>query len=252
MANRIDLDGRFAVVTGGAQGIGWAIAERFLDSGATVAIWDRDKSLGAKAAQGLKDRGGGVIMLDVDVADYRAVEQARDETLAAFPRIDILVNNAGIGGPTRATWEYPLDAWRQVMAINLDGSFHCCRAIVPHMIANNYGRIVNIASIAGKEGNPNASAYSASKAGLISLTKSLGKELAGYDIGVNCITPSSAKTELLKQFTEDFVKTMLAKVPRGRFVRVEEIAAMAAFCASAECSFTTGGVFDISGGRATY
>jgi 3-oxoacyl-[acyl-carrier protein] reductase len=172
-------------------------------------------------------------------------------TLKGFGRIHILVNNAGIGGPTQATWEYPLDAGRQVMAVNLDGPFHCCRAAVPHMTAANYGRIVNVASVAGKEGNPRASAYSASKAGLISLTKSLGKELA-YDISVNCITPSSADTVLLRQFSPDFVMAMLAKVSRGRFVRVEEIAAMAAFCASAECSFTTGAVFDISGGRATY
>jgi 3-oxoacyl-[acyl-carrier protein] reductase len=187
----------------------------------------------------------------VDVVDYRGVERARDATLDSFGRIDILVNNAGVGGSTQPTWKYPLDAWRQVMAVNLDGAFHCCRAVVPHMIANNYGRIVNIASIAGKEGNPRASAYSVSKAGLISLTKSLGKELAAYDISVNCITPSSADTALLRQFAPDFVTEMLAKVPRGRFVRVEEIAAMAAFCASAECSFTTGAVFDISGGRAT-
>jgi 3-oxoacyl-[acyl-carrier protein] reductase len=217
-----------------------------------VAIWDRDAPLGAKVAQGLVDRGHGIISLEVDVADYRSVEKARDETVAAFPRIDILINNAGIGGPIQDTWDYPVEAWRNVMAVNLDGPFHCCRAIIPHMIQNKYGRIVNIASIAGKEGNPRMAAYSASKAGLISLTKSLGKELAAHDIGVNCITPSSAKTELLKQFTPDFVKAMLAKVPRGRFVLVEEIAAMAAFCASAECSFTTGGVFDISGGRATY
>jgi NAD(P)-dependent dehydrogenase (short-subunit alcohol dehydrogenase family) len=252
MPNRVDLDGRFTVVTGGAKGIGRAIAERFLDSGAAVAIWDCDQQLVAKVAQQLVDRGHGIVALDVDVADYRSVEQARDETLTAFPRIDILVNNAGIGGPVQTTWDYPLDAWRRIMAVNLDGPFHCCRAIVPQMIANKYGRIVNIASIAGKEGNPGASAYSASKAGLISLTKSLGKELASHDIAVNCITPSSAKTDLLKQFPEEFVKTMLAKVPRGRFVRAEEIAAMAAFCASTECSFTTGGVFDISGGRATY
>ncbi len=251
MTNKIDLNGRIAVVTGGAQGIGYAIAERFLDSGAAVAIWDRDVTLAERAAGNLKRRGR-VIAQEVDVASYADVERGRDQTLSSFGRIDILVNNAGIGGPTCVTWDYPLDAWRQVMTVNLDGSFHCCRAIVPHMTANNYGRIVNIASIAGKEGNPRAAAYSASKAGLISLTKSLGKELASYDIGVNCITPSSAETELLKQFTEEFVKTMLAKVPRGRFVLVEEIAAMAAFCASAECSFTTGGVFDISGGRATY
>jgi 3-oxoacyl-[acyl-carrier protein] reductase len=255
MGNTIDLNGRFAVVTGGAQGIGRAIVERFLDSGATVAIWDRDRALTAKAIEELQARGC-VIAFDADVSDNRAVEKACNATLSAFERIDILVNNAGIGGPTSTTWEYPIDAWRDVMAVNLDGSFYCCRAVVPQMIANNYGRIVNIASIAGKEGNPRAPAYSASKAGLkaglISLTKSLGKELASYDISVNCITPSSAKTQMLKQFTDDFVRTMLAKVPRGRFVLLEEIAAMAAFCASAECSFTTGGVFDISGGRATY
>jgi 3-oxoacyl-[acyl-carrier protein] reductase len=251
MSNRIDLDGRFAIVTGGAQGIGRAIAERFLASGAAIAIWDRDAHIAEETAVALKDRGR-LVTLVVDVADYASVERARDATIESFGRVDILVNNAGIGGPTRATWEYPLDAWRQVMAVNLDGPFHCCHAVVPHMIAANYGRIVNVASIAGKEGNPRAAPYSASKAGLIALTKSLGKELAAYDISVNCITPSSANTALLKQFSEDFVAAMLAKVPRGRFVRVEEIAAMAAFCASAECSFSTGAVFDISGGRATY
>ncbi len=184
--------------------------------------------------------------------NYGMVEQARDATVKAFGRVDILVNNAGIGGPTQSTWEYPLDAWRRIMAVNFDGAFYCCRALIPRMIANNYGRIVNIASVAGKEGNPKMAAYSASKAAMISLTKSLGKELASYDISVNCITPSSCNTELLKDFDEDFVRAMLAKVPRGRFVLVEEIAAMVAFCSSKECSFTTGAVFDISGGRATY
>jgi 3-oxoacyl-[acyl-carrier protein] reductase len=251
MPNRIDLGGRFAIVTGGARGIGRAIAERFLDSGAVVAIWDCDQSLAEKTMHELNGRGR-VMAFGVDVADYDQVERARDETIGAFGRVDILVNNAGVGGPTQTTWNYPLDAWRRVMAVNLDGAFYCCRAIVPLMIADNYGRIVNIASVAGKEGNPRAPAYSASKAGLIGLTKSLGKELATYDISVNCITPSSCKTELLKDFSEDFVRSMLAKVPRGRFVLVEEIAAMAAFCASADCSFTTGSVFDISGGRATY
>jgi 3-oxoacyl-[acyl-carrier protein] reductase len=251
MSNRIDLDGRCAIVTGGAQGIGRAIAERFLISGAVVAIWDRDGRLAEETAEALKPRGRAVAFA-VDVADYAGVEQARDATVESFGHIDILVNNAGIGGPTRPMWEYPLNAWRQVMAVNLDGPFHCCRAVVPHMIAKGYGRIVNIASIAGKEGNPQASAYSASKAGLIALTKSLGKELAAYDISVNCITPSSADTALLRQFSPDFVKAMLAKVPRGRFVRVEVIASLVAFCASVECSFTTGAVYDISGGRATY
>jgi 3-oxoacyl-[acyl-carrier protein] reductase len=251
MSNRIDLDGQLAVITGGAQGIGRAITERFLASGAAVAIWDHDRRLSEKTVQELNHRGR-VEAFAVDVTDYAGVENARDATLRSIGRIDILVNNAGIGGPTCTTWEYPLDAWTQVIAVNLNGPFHCCRAIVPHMIGNNYGRIVNIASIAGKEGNPRAPAYSASKAGLISLTKSLGKELASYDIAVNCITPSSAKTALLEQFSDDFVKAMLAKVPRSRFVRVDEIAAMAAFCASADCSFTTGAVFDISGGRASY
>jgi 3-oxoacyl-[acyl-carrier protein] reductase len=251
MSNRIDLDGRCAIVTGAAQGIGRAIAQRFLASGAAVAIWDRDGRLAEATAAALKGQGR-VAPFGVDVVDYRGVERARDATVKSFGHVDILINNAGIGGPTQPTWEYPLDAWREVMAVNLDGAFHCCHAVVPHMIANNYGRIVNIASIAGKEGNPQASAYSASKAALIALTKSLGKELAAYDISVNCITPSSADTALLQQFSPDFVREMLAKVPRGRFVRVEEIAAMAAFCASAECSFSTGAVFDISGGRATY
>ncbi len=251
MANAIDLKGRYAVITGGARGIGRAIAERYLDSGAAVAIWDLEKPVADRAAAELSARGR-TIAVPCDVSDYAQVERARDETLRAFDRIDILVNNAGIGGPTATTWNYPLDAWRKVMAVNFDGSFHCCRAIVPQMIANNYGRIVNIASVAGKEGNPGAPAYSASKAALICLTKSLGKELAGYDISVNCLTPSSCKTELLKDFNEDFVRTMLAKVPRGRFVLVEEIASLAAFCASADCSFTTAAAFDISGGRATY
>ena len=251
MPNKIDLSGCVAVITGGGRGIGRAIAERFLDSGAAVTIWDCDKALTEKTAQALADRGR-VMSIAVDVADCGLVERARDETLERFKRVDILVNNAGIGGPTQATWEYPLDAWRRIMAVNFDGAFYCCRALIPQMIANNYGRIVNIASVAGKEGNPKMAAYSASKAAMISLTKSLGKELATYDISVNCITPSSCKTELLKDFDEDFVRTMLAKVPRGRFVLAEEIAAMTAFCSSKECSFTTGGVFDISGGRATY
>ena len=251
MTNKIDLSGRFAVVTGGAQGIGRAIVERFLDSGAAVAIWDRDRALAEATAGELKARNW-VAAVPVDVTRLAEVERARDDTTAAFGRIDILVNNAGIAGPNVKTWEYPPEAWAQVMAINLDGPFHCCRALVPGMVAQNYGRIVNIASIAGKEGNPNASAYSASKAALIALTKSLGKELADKDIAVNCITPAAAKTAIFDQMTQEHIDYMLAKIPRGRFVAVEEIAALAAFCASADCSFTTGAVFDISGGRATY
>ena len=251
MANKIDLSARNAVVTGGAQGIGRAIVDRFLESGASVAIWDRDVGLAKKTASELQNRGR-VEVFATDVTNYSDVERARDNTLKAFGRIDILVNNAGIAGPNIKTWEYPLDAWRSVLSINLDGPFHCCRALAPVMVAQNYGRIVNIASIAGKEGNPNAPAYSASKAGVIALTKSLGKELASYDISVNCITPAAAKTAIFEQMTQEHIDFMLSKIPRGRFGTVEEIAALAAFCASADCSFTTGAVFDISGGRATY
>jgi len=248
MTNAIDLSGRNAVVTGGAQGIGRAIAARFVASGAKVAIWDRDLPLAQKTARQLQ----GVTAVAADVGDYASVERARDATAKALGRIDILVNNAGIAGPNVKTWDYPLDAWRQVMTVNLDGPFHCCRAVAPLMIAQNYGRIVNIASIAGKEGNPNAVAYSASKAAVIALTKSLGKELASYDISVNAITPAAAKTAIFDQMTQEHIDFMLSKIPRGRFVTVDEIASLAAFCASAECSFTTGAVFDISGGRATY
>jgi len=251
MSNKIDLNGRPAVVTGGAQGIGRAIVERFLASGAAVAIWDRDLALAEKTTAELKGQGK-VVAVAVDVTALAEVEHARDATLKALGRIDILVNNAGIAGPNVKTWEYPPEAWRQVMAINLDGPFNCCRAVTPGMIAQNYGRIVNIASIAGKEGNPNAPAYSASKAGVIALTKSLAKETATHDISVNCLTPAAARTAIFDQMTQQHIDFMLSKIPRGRFVTVEEIASLVAFCASAECSFTTGAVFDISGGRATY
>ncbi len=251
MSNKIDLSGRFAVVTGGAQGIGRAITERFLDSGASVAIWDRDAAFAQKTADELKGRGK-VAVIAVDVTKLSDVERARDDTVKAFGRIDILVNNAGIAGKNATTWEYPADEWAQVMRVNLDGPFHCCRTVAPTMIAQGYGRIVNIASIAGKEGNPNASAYSVSKAGVIALTKSLGKELAGYDIAVNCITPAAARTAIFDQMKQEHIDYMLSKIPRARFVKVEEIAALAAWCASADNSFTTGAVFDISGGRATY
>jgi 3-oxoacyl-[acyl-carrier protein] reductase len=249
--NRIDLAGRVAVVTGGAQGIGRAVVERFLASGAAIAIWDRDEALAESTASELVGMGA-IAAFGVDVTNLRAVEAARDATIDTYRRIDILVNNAGISGPNHPTWEYPKRAWDEVLAINLSGPFHCCRAVVPGMIAQNYGRIVNVASIAGKEGNPNAPAYSASKAGLIALTKSLGKELAGYDIAVNCVTPAAAKTAIFAQMTQQHIDYMLAKIPRARFVNVEEIAATVAFAASAECSFTTGAVFDLSGGRATY
>jgi NAD(P)-dependent dehydrogenase (short-subunit alcohol dehydrogenase family) len=251
MTNKIDLGGRHAVVTGGAQGIGRAIVERFLESGAAVAIWDRDLALAKKTAQELQSRGR-VAAVAVDVTKYDDVERARDASLADFCRIDILVNNAGIAGPNVKTWEYPLEAWRDVLSINLDGPFNCCRAVAPAMIAQNYGRIVNIASIAGKEGNPNAPAYSASKAGVIALTKSLGKELAAYDISVNCLTPAAARTAIFDQMTQQHIDFMLSKIPKGRFVLVEELAAMVAWLASEDCAFSTGAVFDISGGRATY
>src|SRR5258708_6381799 len=251
MSNTIDLSGRFAVVTGGAQGIGRAITERFLDSGATVAIWDRDLAFAQKTASELSNRGK-AIAVACDVTKLADVERARDDTVKALGRIDILVNNAGIAGMNATTWEYPAAEWQQVMRVNLDGPFHCCRAVAPGMIAQSYGRIVNIASVAGKEGNPNASAYSVSKAGVIALTKSLGKELAGYDIAVNAITPAAAKTAIFDQMKQEHIDYMLSRIPRARFVKVEEIAALAAWCASEDNSFTTGAAFDISGGRATY
>ena len=249
--NQIDLKGRRAVVTGGGQGIGRAIAERLLASGAAVSLWDRDRSLTEAVRDELSSHGT-VHHVAADVSDAAAVEGATQATISALGGIDILVANAGIAGPNLKVWEYPVEAWQQVIDINLTGVFNCCRAVLPHMIRQNYGRIVNTASITGKEGNPSASAYSASKAGVIALTKSLGKELAGHDIAVNCITPAAAQTKILEQCTQAHIDYMLSKIPRGRFVEVDEIAALVAFCASAECSFSTGAVFDISGGRATY
>jgi 2-dehydro-3-deoxy-L-rhamnonate dehydrogenase (NAD+) len=250
MPNAIDLKGRVAVITGGAQGIGRAIAERFLRCGAVVWLWDLDVATAKKAVDELGPLGP-VFAEIIDVVDPAAVAAAAKRT-AERARIDILVNNAGIAGANVPTWEYPAEEWARVIAINLTGTFNCCKAVVPTMIAQNYGRIVNIASIAGKEGNPNACAYSASKAGVIALTKSLGKELAGRDISVNCVTPAAAKTAIFDQMTTEHINYMLSKIPRGRFVLVEEIADLVVFCASQECSFTTGAVFDISGGRATY
>ena len=238
--NSYDLAGRVAVITGGASGIGAATAELMRRSGAQVAVWD------------MAEGEGSAFYRCVDVSDADQVEAAARATDLAFGRIDILVNSAGIAGPIAPLQDYPPAQWRKVMAVNLDGTFHCCRSVLPGMIARNYGRIVNIASIAGKEGTPNASAYSASKAGVIALTKSLGKEVAMQDIAVNCITPATAQTRILEQVTPEFIAYMLSKIPRGRFVTVDEIASMVAWLCSAENSFTTGAVFDLSGGRATY
>jgi 2-dehydro-3-deoxy-L-rhamnonate dehydrogenase (NAD+) len=247
--NKYDLNGRCAVVTGGAQGFGRAITERFVASGAKVAIWDHDDALADKTAKAI---GPAVTAMKVDVTDPAAVETAREATLAAFGKIDILVNNAGIAGVNKTVWETDLDEWRKVLRINLDGPFICCKAIVPVMLKQGYGRIVNIASIAGKEGNPNAAHYSSSKAGLIALTKSLGKELAQHNILVNAVTPAAAKTAIFDQMTQQHIDFMLSKIPKNRFVLVEELAAMVAWLASEDCAFSTGAVFDISGGRATY
>jgi len=251
MANSYDLKGRIAVVTGGAQGIGRAVAERLVASGAKVAIWDRDLPLASATAKELS-AGGEVRAQAVEMTDFAAVSAAAQETLKAFGRIDILVNNAGISGPNATVADYPVEGWKQVIDLDLNGVFYGCKAVVPAMVAQKYGRIVNVASIAGKEGNPNAAAYSAAKAGVIALTKSLGKELAGLDIAVNCITPAAARTAIFDQMSQTHIDYMLSKIPRARFVLVEEIAAMVGFLVSAENSFTTGAVFDLSGGRATY
>jgi 3-oxoacyl-[acyl-carrier protein] reductase len=232
--NKLDFTGRTAVVTGGAQGIGAAIAKRLQTSGAKVRIWDLDG------------------VPKVDVSDDASVQKALQAALADLGKIDVLVNNAGIAGKNVPTVDYPIEEWERVLRINLTSQFLCCRAVAPHMVRARYGRIVNIASIAGKEGNPNAVAYSASKAGVISLTKSLGKELAQSGVLVNCVTPAAAKTAIFEQMTEQHIQYMLSKIPMNRFVEVDEIAALVCWLASEDCSFTTGGVFDISGGRATY
>jgi NAD(P)-dependent dehydrogenase (short-subunit alcohol dehydrogenase family) len=247
--NRIDLVGRSAIVTGAAQGIGRAIAERLLASGAAVWLWDVDAGRVAATAAELGDGAHG---MTVDVTDADCLAAAAQAVADDAGSIDILVANAGISGANAPVADYPVDEWRRVIEVNLTGTFYTCRAVVPFMQAAGYGRIVAIASVAGKEGNPNASAYSASKAGIIALTKSLAKELAGQDIAVNCITPAAARTAIFDQMTGEHVDYMLSKIPRGRFVAVEEIAAMVAWLASAENAFATGAAFDISGGRATY
>ena len=243
------MAGRQAIVTGAAQGIGRAIAERLLSAGARVCLWDADGALVAEVASELGDNA---FAEAVDVADPDSIAAVTRSSLSAMGGIDILVNNAGISGPNAPTWEYPIEEWRRVIEINLNGVFYCCNSVVPTMREAGYGRIVNIASVAGKEGNPNAPAYSAAKAGVIGLTKSLGKELADTEIRVNCVTPAVARTRIFDQMTEEHIDYMLSKVPMGRFVEVEEIAALVAWLASDECSFSTAAVFDITGGRSTY
>ncbi len=244
--NKINLENRVAIVTGGAQGFGLAITKRFLESGARVLIWDKDKEYLNKVD--LKNTQ----KIEVDVSNYNSVENAFAESLSYEKKIDILINNAGIAGPNFKTWDYPLEEWQKVIDIDLSGVFYCCKTIVPHFIKHNYGRIVNISSIAGKEGNPNAMPYSAAKAGVIALTKSLGKELAENNISVNCVTPAPAKTRIFDQITQEHIDYMLSKIPRNRFVLVEELASLVAWISSEENSYTTGSTFDLSGGRATY
>lgn len=247
--NVIDLAGNNAIVTGGAQGIGLAVAKRVAASGATVSVWDRDHALARDAAEEI---GEGAFAVAVDICDADAVDRAMAETQAAVGDVSILVNSAGIAGANAPLHEYPVSEWDRVMTINVTGTFLVNRAVVPGMRARNYGRIVNIASVAGKEGNPAASAYSASKAAVIALTKSLGKELADVDVAVNCVTPAAARTRIFDQMSDEHIAYMLSKIPRGRFVEVDEVAAMIAWLVSRENSFTTGAVFDLSGGRATY
>ena len=249
--NQIDLKGRVAAITGGARGIGYATAERFLASGASVALWDVDPKAMEEASAALSKKGK-VDTRKVDVTDLASIEAAVKGTEAALGPLAILVNNAGITGGNGKTWELDPAVWRQVVDVNLIGPFLCSRAVVPGMVQRKYGRIVNIASVAGKEGNPNASHYSASKAGLIALTKSLGKELAQAGVLVNCVTPAAAKTDIFKQMAQVHIDYMLSRIPMGRFVEIDEIAAMVTWLASEDCSFSTGAVFDITGGRATY
>ena len=248
--NQIDLKGRRAVVTGAAQGIGLSIAQRLLASGAHVCLWDQDAALLEETCEVLA--GSPVFSQVVDVTDSDAVAETAQQTATDLGGIDILVNNAGIAGPTVPSWEYPVLDWQNVIDVDLNAVYYCCRAVIPMMREQDYGRVVNVASIAGKEGNPNAAAYSAAKAGVIALTKSIAKETADLNIAVNCISPAAAKTRIFDQISQQHIDYMLSKIPRGRFVLVEEIAAMVAWMVSEENSFTTGAAFDLSGGRATY
>ena len=247
---KFDLNNRVAVVTGGAQGFGLAITERFIEAGAKVVIWDIDENAAKEAIDKVKSEH--LSHQIVDVTNFEIVNKNLEEVEKKYGKIDIFVNNAGIAGMNTTVAEYPLDEWKKVMNLNLNSVFYCCKAVVPFMLKNDYGRIVNIASIAGKEGNPNASAYSTSKAGVIGLTKSLGKELAQKNIAVNCVTPAAAKTRIFDQMTEEHINYMLSKIPRNKFAKVEELASLVTWLASEENSFSTAAVFDLSGGRATY
>ena len=247
---KYDLNDRVAVVTGGAQGFGLAITERFIEAGAKVIIWDIDENAAKEAIEKVKSEN--LSHQVVDVTNFEIVNKNLDEVEKKYGKIDIFVNNAGIAGMNTTVAEYPLDEWKKVINLNLNSVFYCCKAVVPFMLKNDYGRIVNIASIAGKEGNPNASAYSTSKAGVIGLTKSLGKELAQKNIAVNCVTPAAAKTRIFDQMTEEHINYMLSKIPRNKFAKVEELASLVTWLASEENSFSTAAVFDLSGGRATY
>ena len=248
--NHLDLKDRVAIITGGAQGFGLAISKRIIQSGGKVVIWDIDE-IAVKAA--LKEiNSNDLSFKKVDVTNFEEIEKALLETENKLGKIDLFVNNAGITGMNAKVWDYPLDEWKKVIELDLNSTFYCCKAVVPHMIKNNYGRIVNIASIAGKEGNPNASAYSTAKAGVIGFTKSLGKELADKNIAVNCVTPAAAKTRIFDQMTQEHIDYMLSKIPRNRFAKVDELASLVCWLSCEENSFTTSAVFDLSGGRATY
>jgi len=247
---KFDLSKKIAVITGGAQGFGLAITERFIQSGADVIIWDIDEKAAKKALE--KINSSNLSYQLVDVINYENIENNLKLIESKYGKIDIFINNAGIAGMNTTVVEYPIEEWNKIINLNLNSVFYCCKAVVPYMIKNNFGRIVNIASIAGKEGNPNASAYSTSKAGVIGLTKSLGKELAQKNIAVNCVTPAAAKTRIFNQMTEEHINYMLSKIPRNKFAKVEELASLVTWLASEENSFSTAGVFDLSGGRATY